>query len=310
MDSVYTLAVKFLRGIRFGYRFKDKLILLLFILNSIVILSLLFAYRGRNKSLELYRRRRPGLSWIQSKSVIIKRENMKVSIPLTLDYLNLLKRDWELQEREFIRSLKLEESNLWILDIGANLGMYTLLFSHWFPRAQIASVEASPINFQNLKQNCELNNLGSRVVLINKAVTDQDHSNIEIIEGGSRSSVLGSRMDERSNQNITGQKIETIRLDTLAMSLGLNKIALLKMDIEGSEKSALTGAQSLLDNRQIKYMIIEYHSAENYEYIVNTLSNQGYTVRGLMTDAFLPKKEVNGHIIAVLEDNDKKISRY
>ena len=297
MDSVYALAVKFLKGIKFGNTIKDKIILLLFIFRSIISLGIMFTIYGKSRALEIYRARVP------ARSVIIRRDNVKLAIPLTMDYLNLIKQDYELEEREFIKNLKSDGSNYTILDVGANLGFYTMLFSYFFPKAKIISIEASPHTFESLKRNCELNGNSSRIVLINKAVSDRDNKTIEISDRGSKSSIVTGTIEEtnRLAMNKNSLVVQTMRIDTLAESLGLGEITLLKMDIEGAENYALSGAERLINERRIKNMIIEYHSTENFHYVTRLLSEKGYHIRGPSYTA-QAEGEINGHIIATINE--------
>lgn len=97
-----------------------------------------------------------------------------LSLPMILDYIILVKPDWEEEERQFVTELNLEDDDDRIaIDIGTNIGIYTLLLSHLYPKCKVISIEASPTIFEKLKLNCQLNNLGSNLVLLNKAVSDE-----------------------------------------------------------------------------------------------------------------------------------------
>lgn len=49
-----------------------------------------------------------------------------LSLPMILDYIILVKPDWEEEERQFVTELNLEDDDDRIaIDIGANIGIYT-----------------------------------------------------------------------------------------------------------------------------------------------------------------------------------------
>jgi precorrin-6B methylase 2 len=96
---------------------------------------------------------------------------------MILDYIILVKSDWEKEERSFLTNLSLQRGNNdnddFITDIGSNIGLYTILFAKRYPHYKIISIEASKKIFKQLEQNCNLNNIDtSRFILINKTTTD------------------------------------------------------------------------------------------------------------------------------------------
>lgn len=106
--------------------------------------------------------------------------------------------------------------------MGANIGIYTIILSHLCPKSKIISVEASPAIFDNLKLNCQLNNLRnteSNVFLINKAISDKDELEVEFYEKHSMSTMHKEFLTSISNLIITNDKelnkkiVRTISID-------------------------------------------------------------------------------------------------
>lgn len=60
---------------------------------------------------------------------------------------------------------------------------------------------------------------------------------------------------------------------------GNRQIDFMKMDIEGAEKRALTGAQELLKENAPKLAVCTYHKRSDYQDISEWLSQRGYTVK-------------------------------
>ena len=184
MASVLAEAISWLKGSKYGYTYKDKIALFLYIANAIIIIIFIIGIFGKARAIDIYFKRTYLLNWIPIKSVLVKIDGIMLSLPMILDYMILVKPDWEKEERQFVTELNLEDDDDRIsIDIGANIGIYTLLLSHLYPKCKVISIEASPTIFEKLKLNCQLNNLlpGSNLVLLNKAVSDKDGTSGRIL---------------------------------------------------------------------------------------------------------------------------------
>jgi FkbM family methyltransferase len=149
-------------------------------------------------------------------------------------------------------------------------------------RAKIISIEASQTIFEKLKINCELNNLlsddSSKVVLLNRAVSDTDDVWVEYYQKDSMSTILKEYLSglvaSRSNMwhdQINKNMVKTMTIDYLVAAQNLDIISLLKIDVEGAEVLVLKGATTTLTHKKIQNLIIEYHSLKNYDYISKTI---------------------------------------
>jgi len=124
-----------------------------------------------------------------------------------------------------------------VFDIGAGIGAEALLFSPLVGSSgRVVSAEAHPRTFDRLARLCEVNAL-TNVTCMQVAVADRDGS------------VALSDTDQYlQNSMLPGGGIEVParRLDTIAAKLGISRIDLLKMNIEGAERAALQGMGALL----------------------------------------------------------------
>jgi len=308
--KISTEAITWLKGSKFGYTYKDKIILFLYILNAIIVIIFVISIFGKRKAIEIYFKRTYLVNWIPVKSVLAKKDGIMLSLPMILDYIILLKSNWEEKEREFVTKLNLNDSNAIIIDVGANIGIYTILLACVYPKAKVIAIEASQTIFDKLKSNCELNNnvlVASHIMLINKAVSDVDDKTVELYDEHSMSTILEeflirlifSNDEQQLNRNI----VRTITIDNLVATVGLNEISLLKLDVEGAEVLALKGAIHTLNQKKIKNMLIEYHSVENYNCIIKLLQELGYVVVVSSQEQYqisTNTEYINGHIIATL----------
>ena len=314
MRSILSELISWLKGCRYGHTYKDKIVLFLYIFNAIIIIIFIVGIFGKNKLIDIYFKRTYLLNWIPVKSVLVKIDGAILSLPMILDYIILVKPDWEEKEREFMTQLNLNyNNNAIVMDIGANIGIYTILLSHVYPKAKIIAIEASPTIFEMLKSNCKLNNLvfpGSNVLLINKAISDKDDITTEFYEKHSMSTMLKEFLTNLSSTILTNKDqlnkklVRTVTIDNLVETIGVNEISLLKIDVEGAEVLALKGAIKTLTHKKIKNMVIEYHSLENYNYIVKLLEQEEleYTIVNSQERFNKEKEFVNGHIMAILQE--------
>lgn len=314
MVSVLAETVNWLKGSKYGYTFKDKIALVLYIGNAIIVTVFTIGIFGKARAADIYFKRTYLLNWIPIKSVLVKRDGIRLSLPMILDYIILVKPDWEEEARQFVTGLNLNDNNNRIVvDIGANIGFYTLILSHLYPKCKIISIEASPTIFEKLRLSCQLNNLipGSNIKLLNRAVSDKDGTLVEFYEKHSISTLskefltnISNEIFKEEDEELNKVIVKTITIDKLVETTNINEISLMKIDVEGAEVLVLKGAMDTLNKRKVKNMLIEYHSSENYDYTVKLLDKIGYTIvnsQEWYDDRRSKGKEfVNGHIIATL----------
>jgi FkbM family methyltransferase len=139
-----------------------------------------------------------------------------------------------------------------VLDIGANIGYYTLIFAKLVgPEGKVFGFEPDPDNFALLKKNVEANNYHN-VVLVNKAVSSKN-GKIKLY----RSDDIG---DHRTYDSGDGRKfveIEAIRLDDY-FDQGNARVDFIKMDIQGAEWEAIQGMSLLLQKNKGLRIITEF----------------------------------------------------
>ena len=129
-----------------------------------------------------------------------------------------------------------------ILDIGANLGLFSLVTARARPDRRILAFEPAPSTFQALRRNVERNRLD--VECHQLAVAERDGTATFVVREKARanSSLV-------SDLVLPGEKrvdIQCTTLDRFVEQAGIRSIALLKIDVEGFEASVLKGAEGVL----------------------------------------------------------------
>jgi FkbM family methyltransferase len=134
-----------------------------------------------------------------------------------------------------------------ILDIGANVGFASLYFSRRHPSARIGAVEADPRTFERLRRNAA----GlSRVSILNCAVSDIDGTLTFYASPHSISSSV-----RRRSPKDHAVKVRAMTVGALMDHFEMDRVGLLKMDIEGAEFDALAVAP--MD--RVDEVIVEVH---------------------------------------------------
>ena len=126
-----------------------------------------------------------------------------------------------------------------VVDVGAGNGAEAFLFSRLVgPTGRVVSIEAHPRMYARLVDLCAANRLDN-VTALQVAVSD--------FEGDV---VLSDDAHHLQNRLLAsdaeGISVPARRLDTIAAELGIDRIDLLKMNIEGEEARALEGMGGLL----------------------------------------------------------------
>ena len=193
------------------------------------------------------------------------------------DSLGLSRGSFEPQEIELVKQqVNLGET---VLDIGANIGYYTLMFAKLVgEQGKVFAFEPEPNNFALLKKNVEINGY-SNVVLVQKAVSNQNGTTQLYLceENQGMHRVYHSVF---CNESLD---IESLRLDDYFRGYN-EKISFIKIDIEGAEYAAIQGMQNLLRrNREVK-ILTEFSPAASLEsgvdskYYLNTLIDLGFNI--------------------------------
>src|ERR1035437_5563169 len=177
---------------------------------------------------------------LQSFSIRLGKFLYNNAFPLYNGIYPIFKRKQDAQELKLISSIVKPGFN--ILDIGANIGFYTKVFSELTgPKGSVHAFEPDITNFKYLQGNLGKN---KNVTLVNKAVSDKTEP-LKIY----LSKMLN--VDHRTYPVDDYSDIMEIDATTIDDYLTLNNITridFIKMDIQGFEMSALKGMEKTLNN--------------------------------------------------------------
>ena len=179
----------------------------------------------------------------------------------------------ELNNNEYDFNIDFKEGDI-VIDIGANVGMVSILLAKKFPFIKIYSFEPLKENYDNFIKNIELNNIPKGVITAeNKAVTKDGRLITMSInsanKGGSSTTDVISINSIMTKEN---SQVESITLEEIFKKYNINKLKLLKIDCEGSEYEILYNTDTnLLKN--IENLRGEFHENKNLtdEYDIDKL---------------------------------------
>ena len=173
----------------------------------------------------------------------------------------------ETKEINFIK--KKIENNTWFIDIGSNIGLYSLNISNLntkYKKIKTFSIEPNPIVYQRLKKNYQLlvsqnKFVKNNFLLKNLAIGDKegfgkidknvDHANVKIIK-------------KLTNKN-KFVRIRIAKLSSLLKKYKIENISCIKIDTEGYELKII---KNFFKRNNLKffpkYLIVEHNNEKNY----------------------------------------------
>jgi len=157
------------------------------------------------------------------------------------------RRDWESAETRLFAALVAKAEV--VLDLGANTGIYSLLSTHLSRSVRVIAVEPSPANAERLRTNLRLN-AERRVTTVEAAVgAGEGTVELTVPADGSLCDVA-STVDvfSRAHYGIayTRLPVALTTVDRLVADHGLERVDLIKLDVEYFELAVLRGAEQTL----------------------------------------------------------------
>ena len=137
------------------------------------------------------------------------------------------------------------------IDIGANIGVYTLTAAQKIAQGKVYAFEPFEQNHNSLLSNIELNTFQN--IQVEKLAIAECKKNISLFydEADKNLGMVSAYNASMKNETI----IKAVALDDYAAENKINKIAIVKMDIEGNELFALQGMKNILNYHQPKLLI-------------------------------------------------------
>ncbi len=204
-------------------------------------------------------------------------------------------------------SLIIREGDV-VVDVGAHFGFYTLIAAvRVGPKGFVFSFKPSSFNFRVLKLNILLNKL-KNVRIFKVALSDKGGRACLGIPKGRMSGE--DTLAIEPTQAERGEYVKMKRFDEIARQLSINKIDVVKVDVEGAEYLVLKGFDRYLD--KCKHIILEVHPEKmiklrsNPRSLYQLLEERGFSLylldskHGIMPMKFLKPEilKLRHHLLA------------
>jgi FkbM family methyltransferase len=159
------------------------------------------------------------------------------------------------------------------IDVGAHVGKYTVLVSKIVgPDGMVIALEPNPENFKALKRNIKLNNLRN-VVAYNVAASNKTGP-LKFFAGDDSACFSVENRYSRGTVTVKAQL-----LDEIVNELNLNRVDLVKIDVEGGEYEVLLGLEETL--RIFRPKVILEVWMENIDRVAAFFDRLGYNIKAL-----------------------------
>lgn len=161
------------------------------------------------------------------------------------------------------------------VDIGANIGLYSLIAAQAMPEGRrIIAFEPAPDTLARLNANLTFNNV-SRVEVVQAALSEEP-GEMELFRPPNN---LGGTSATKRFDHWAPIKVPTLRLDQALKARGIDRIGMLKIDIEGYEDRALLPYMDVMPrDAWPRYILIEVcHGRFWKRDVVAELKAKGYT---------------------------------
>lgn len=139
-----------------------------------------------------------------------------------------------------------------IVDAGANVGLSSVWYANRYPGARIVAVEPEPSNFAILRKNVAPY---SNIVPLRAALWSSSEE-LVVVDPGIGHWAFRTERPVGSSQPSTGT-VPAVTVDRLMADLGITRIDLLKVDIEGAEKEVFADASAWIG--RVNAIVVEIH---------------------------------------------------
>lgn len=202
--------------------------------------------------------------WINLDSGYRLKIDSKASLELFVDIFS---------SQQYKPALDLMNNCEWVVDLGANRGLFTIYVLHYLKRhgilhtPKILCIEPARENYKGLLDNINQNSLSGQIIPVRGIVTNKRSGEVPFYYA-TRSHGMSTVV---KNDRITTHRLRVIDVSEY---LTFPRIDLLKVDIEGSEQAFLQEYPEIL--RKTSLLIAEFHLQQiNYSICQSILESQG-----------------------------------
>jgi len=163
-------------------------------------------------------------------------------------------------EDSFLRKItKSFGENAVVLDVGANVGNYANLIKKLSPKTKVYSFEPHPKTFEILAENARKNGYFAFNLGCGKEKGKLELYDAENNDGSENASLFKEVIEGISGRKAIAYSVDVIDLDSFLVEKGIEKVNLLKIDVEGNEYRVLEGVKNALRKGIIEVIHFEFN---------------------------------------------------
>jgi FkbM family methyltransferase len=138
-----------------------------------------------------------------------------------------------------------------VIDVGANVGFFTVLFAKKVENRRVLAVEPTKNALERLHKNIRGNGVEARTIVFEGVASDKSgEARIKTVAGKEEYSSLGEMAHPGViNEKIEYQQVKASTVDELTKKYSLDP-GLIKVDVEGMEHLVFAGAHEVLKNKR------------------------------------------------------------
>lgn len=211
-------------------------------------------------------------------------QNIFLSIFQSLNYLIEYLFKQQLNEKKLYKD-NLKDKKIIVFDVGSNIGTYIRLIQKIFKKKDLEVHSFEPIKRLLDKQKAKNINLIKNNVLVSNSSGKEIFFERRI----SSQSSIGDKDNTGINQIIKTYDVEKIAINEYILSSNLEKIDILKIDVEGSELQIIEALEKVFTQKIIKIIKIE-GSTTNFSdniRIQEILSHNNYVFVGTTNNKYV-----------------------
>lgn len=161
-----------------------------------------------------------------------------------------------------------------IIDIGAHAGFFSLYVRSLNPSVRIVAVEPEPENIKQLKNHISLNQIKNIEIYEGAVAADSGRRHLQISKDNHN-----HKLCQRGQEIDKSIIVSSWSLSEILKRSIINKVSLVKIDVEGGEYEIFTGLKKS-DFENIKYFFVEYHNniKNRHRIIEENLRENGFGV--------------------------------
>jgi FkbM family methyltransferase len=184
--------------------------------------------------------------------------------------------DYEKKELNITKSLFKDGQTF--LDIGSNIGWYSLNIANYFNNSKIYAFEPMLMPFEIMNENVKLNNF-KNIKTFNYGLSDYEQ--LETFYYYPEGTVNASLKNLQNKAKIEKKKIMVYKLDSVVRKNDL-KVDFIKCDVEGAEINVLRGGlETIKKDKPILFLEILRKWTKKFDYdsndIIEILQSLGYS---------------------------------